>query len=146
METLLLIEIIITGLFFAVLGIKELIPKKNICAICFAVALTWIALLVLFWKKMFSDPILIALLMGQSIIGLFYLWENYVNEKWLLFRLPFLLTITTLGYLSITGSINTSLLLFLGILWLIFSFMYASKQNKKINSMVKKVIQCCKKW
>ena len=62
METLLLIEIIITGLFFAVLGIKELIPKKNICAICFAVALTWIALLVLFWKKMFSDPILIALL------------------------------------------------------------------------------------
>src|SRR3989344_3178232 len=92
--------LMITVLFFFLLLIKGIFKKwfkKEFCVICAAVSLTWITLLILSWLEIFNDKTIIALLMGMSILGIFYLVENKVKERLTLFRLPFLLSLILIG-------------------------------------------------
>lgn len=76
------LSIIILYFLFA-LGsktIKKIVGKK-ICAICVAVSLTWFSLLVLKWLGFKIDPLVIAILMGQSIVGIMYKLEEYFQKK-----------------------------------------------------------------
>ena len=61
--------------FFLLLGIKSLFKKKleKLCVICASVSLTWIFLLILYFLGKFEDLVVIALLMGGSVVGLYYL-------------------------------------------------------------------------
>lgn len=74
----------ITTLYFvfALLGkiIKKIIGKK-VCAICAAVSLTWLSLLLLWLAGFKIDPLVIAILMGQSIVGIMYQTEDYFAQK-----------------------------------------------------------------
>ncbi len=142
----------ITVLFFVFLVAKKSLEKsflknKRFCAICAAVSLTWIALLIPYWSGLFRDGILVALLLGQTILGVFYLVEKKVPEKLLVFRLPFLLTLIALGYsllVPVGGSVW--IVLFIAILWTVFILFYASKKNKVMGSFVKRMVKCCKEW
>ena len=91
-------------LFFILLVIKNFFKehRERFCVICVTVSLTWVVLLVLFWLKLFEDKIIIALLMGQSILGVYYILEGQVKEELKIFRLPFLLTLIIIGYLLLT--------------------------------------------
>ena len=144
-QSLFLIFGAITLLFFLLVGIKE-ITKNKLCAICGAVALTWIILLILFWKGIFQDTTILALLMGQSLLGIYYIWEKKVREQFLILRLPLLLTLTLLAYIFLKGIPQKEVFILIAILWIIFSFIFLTKQNKKMQTFVKKLVECCKKW
>mgnify|MGYP001598576098 CR=1 FL=1 len=79
------------------------IIKVKICAICGAVSITWIALIVLYFLGYFLDKLLIGILMGESVTGLMYLFERRVEKtkyKWLLvFKILIIIAGTAVAYL-----------------------------------------------
>ncbi len=148
MENITLILIAISTLFFILLGIKEILKKKpkKFCAICGAVVITWLTLLILYFIGLFDDRTILALLIGGSVIGIFYLWENKAKEEKLVFRLPLILTLFLLAYFVLMKEIIFESLIFIAIIWVFFLIIYSYRRNKNFNSFVKKIIECCKRW
>ena len=126
----------ITALFFILLFIKSF-TKKKFCVICVSVGLTWITLLILYFLNIFTDKLIIGILMGGTSVGLFYM----LYEKIGIFKLPFLLTLISMIYFILGGFVISTLYLIAG-LWLLFILIYLFKFNK----LAKKLIECCKKW
>src|SRR3989338_7177930 len=91
-NNLILVLIVITGLFFLFLILRNF--SKKICVICLSVSLTWVVLLSLYFLDIFTDKTLIAILMGQTSLGLFYLFYDKLS----VFKLPFILTFVSLIY------------------------------------------------
>ena len=145
MEFLFYIIAGIIGLFFVLLILKNIFKWKKFCTLCVSVSLTWITFLVLYFLKIFQDKIIIAILMGHTSLGLFYLWEKKVKEKLKIFRLPLLLTFIFIIYIILENFELNSLFLILG-LWLVFYLIYLFRNNKGFNKFTKKLIECCKKW
>lgn len=137
-------------LFILLLLVKQImfkIRQPEICTICVAVSLTWLMLLFLYWKGYFEDLIFIALLMGQSILGIFYLVERKVAKKYTLFRLPFLLTLLLMAYAILINSINfPAAWVMVALLWILLGALYFYQHNPRINILVNKIVECCKKW
>lgn len=139
--------LLITGLFFLFLTLKSIFfAKKQFCVICSAVVMTWIIFLVLYWQNLFDQPILLALLMGQSILGMFYYLDKNVPEHMTVFRLPFLLTMTIVAYMVITKQIVFSVTLFMFGLWGLFFLVFMYRKEEKLQRIVKKLVECCKQW
>ena len=150
MNEVLLALIGIVLLFILLLIIKQFLPKKikdNSCVICTAVSLTWIILLGLYYLNLFENKTFIALLMGNTVLGIFYLAEKKVKNEWKIFRLPFYFTLLTvaISVLQITKSIG-DLLLIVVILWIVFFSLHYYRGNQKLRGIVKKLIECCKNW
>lgn len=141
MEPITIVLIGITALFFLFLALKTIFNLKKFCTICLSITLTWIMLLGLYFLNIFTDKTIIAILMGQTSLGLFYLWEKKVKKEFLLFRLPLLLTFILAIY-SILESFSFNSLYFILVLWFLFFMIYLFKNNKFAN----KIIECCKKW
>lgn len=148
--TLLQILLGITSLFFLFLIARSMLSnklKENFCVICAAISISWLVLLVLLKLSYFNDKTIIALLMGQSILGVFYLAEKKAKEQYKIFRLPFLLTLTLLAYYILGPQqdiINS--VIFISILWLAFVLVFVYRNNNKINLLTKKLIECCRNW
>lgn len=138
------------GLFVIILVLKQLTKElinKEFCVLCATISLTWISLLILHWNGLFDNPSLIALLMGGSIVGIYYLVERRVKKELLLFRLPFFLTQIFVGYLLLKPSLDlwkSALLLLL--LWSLFTISYISRNSPLFQKKVKQLIECCKRW
>lgn len=133
----------IVVLFFVVLIVKSLL-KKEFCAICVAVSLSWLSFFSLYKFNLFDNVIILALLMGQSILGVFYLLEKKSAESLKLFRLPFLLSLTFVFYSSVTSSLDFSVVKLLLSLWLLFSVIFVYRKNERIKLFVDKIVACCK--
>jgi len=141
MEQITWILIGITALFFVLLTIKNIFNIKKGCAICLSVGLTWITLIILLSTGFFHDKIIIAILMGHTSLGIYYIFEKKVKERFLIFRLPYLLTSIFIIY-SILENFNINSLIFILGLWGLFFLIYIFRFNK----FMKKLIECCKKW
>ena len=135
----------ITALFFVILALKNILNLKKACAICFSVTLTWAVLLALYFLKIFNDKIIIAILMGHTSLGLYYIFERKVRKNALVFRLPLLLTFIFIIY-SILEIFSFNSLIFLIILWLIFALIYLFRSTSGFSKFVNKLIECCKRW
>ncbi len=141
---------VIIGFFIMLLILKSFLPRslqKSFCVICGAVSLTWILLLILFKNGLFANNLIIALLIGQSTVGIYYYVERKLPEKFHLFRLPFLLTLIVTGYSLIT--ISSTLIfeiLSLFSLWIVFIILYVSRNTSSLKKLVEKIIKCCRKW
>ncbi|MDP4038969.1 MAG: hypothetical protein Q8P57_00080 [Candidatus Pacearchaeota archaeon] len=150
MENILRIFLGISILFFVLLGVKELFKdklKKKFCVICLSVFLVWIFLLLLFWVGRFFDKTILALLIGMSSLGIFYLWEKNAKKKINVFRLPLLLTLILAGYSLIEGfSYITGGVIFIAVLWLLFFLIYYLGRNPKFNGFIKKLVECCRNF
>jgi len=149
METITIIILTITILFFVFLGVKEILQertKKKLCVICLSITLTWMTLLVLLYLNILNNKIIIALLLGQTTLGIFYFIEKKVKEKLKIFRLPFLLTLIIIAYSLIELTLSLSVLSLIITLWTIFILIYLFQNNRRANSFVNKLIECCKKW
>ena len=146
-------------LFFVLLlikkGIKKRIKKRGItewCVLCAAVSVTWMILLLLYFLGLFSDTIIIAILLGQTSVGIFYLLEKKVPPKATLFRLPFLLTLTLSAYAWLSlgsagaGKDLITTLFFLFLLWIGFFIVYLFREQAQFRILSKKLIECCKRW
>ncbi len=147
MDNLLLVLIVITVAFFILLGLKELFKKikREFCVICVAVFFTWIILLTLYKFGLFEDIIIISILIGETVLGIFYLLESKVNDRLKIFRLPALLTLISAAYFLLINNNNIlNPFIFLSILWIAFIFLYLHKNNSKIRGIIEKLIECCK--
>ena len=137
----------IFSIFFLILIIREFFNKKikeKICSICLAISSTWIMLLLLFWFGKFHDKTIIAVLIGQTSLGLFYLWEKNVRKKFKVFRFPLLLTFIFVAY-SVMESFNFSVFIFIAILWILFFVVYVFRR-RKLKLFFNKILECCRKW
>lgn len=140
---------LIIALFFFMLIVKSFLSVRNkekICAICLAVSLSWISLLVLYYLKKFDNPLILSLLMGMTLLGVFYTLEKSVQKNLTFFRLPFLLTLIVLGYFVLTLESIIRELLMLVVLWIIFGIVYYYRRNRGFKRFVNKVVECCRKW
>ncbi len=135
----------IVALFFILLILKNIFNWKKLCVLCVSVSLTWLGLLFLYFLKIFQEKIIIAILMGHTSLGLFYLWETNVREKFKIFRLPLLLSFIFIIYIVLENFEFNSFLVIIGF-WLIFFLSYLFRNNKKFSKFTKKLIECCKKW
>lgn len=144
---LLIILAAISGLFVILLLAKAVL-KKSFCVICGSVCGTWIGGYILWRLGLWNNPILLALLMGQSITGIYYLWERKVRERYHVFRLPFLLSLTAL-FAFLILPLNKQMFWvggFLTLLWVAFFAGYFLREKPRFRSVVRKLIECCKNW
>lgn len=136
-----------TAVLFVALLLFQAISKWKFCALCASVSLVWLVLLLLYKLEKFGNPAILALLMGQSVVGVFYLVEKKVKEKYRLFRLPFLLTLTAVFYLALDAT-RPAFLAFLipAGLWFVLFVIYISREQPRLKTAVEKIINCCKNW
>lgn len=139
--------LLVIAALFVVLLIAKSITKWNFCVICVSISVTWVALLVLYWLGSFNQPIIIAVLMGQTIVGLYYFLEKKTAERLHIFRLPLLLTLTLAAVvaLDVTTDLAYALSL-LTALWAVLSLLYFYRQSPKTKIVVDRIIACCKDW
>lgn len=138
----------VIGLFVLILIVKAFLGKigEKICAICLSFSLTWILLLIMYYLGKFENLLLIGLMVGLTILGLFYTWERKVKKQTTIFRLPLLLTLVLAGYYLLTFENLIKEAGLLAILWVLFVIFYFYRNNRKIKGFVDKVVECCKKW
>lgn len=85
MSTLIIAVISITFLYFflALTRLPWRLFKVHICVICASVALTWLVLLVFYLLGYAVDPIVLAILMGGSVVGIMYrLQDMFLKKGW----------------------------------------------------------------
>lgn len=146
MTALTLVFLVVTALFLLLLLGKEFSGRK-FCVICAGIAGAWIGMLIFYRLGGCGEPLLIALLMGQSITGVYYLLGAKLPERLAVFRLPFLLTATFLAYLLLSGWKGVSKeVVFLGLLWLGFWIIYIRRGKTKIREVFRSLIACCRDW
>ena len=116
----------------------------KICTLCVAVATSWIFLLLLYKTGFFHDQVLLALLIGQSITGVFYLVQRKVARDLRIFSLPFFLTLTVIAYFIITDfkDIFTPFG-FLFALWVISYLIFTNRNDPGKRPVVEEIVNCC---
>jgi len=136
----------IIGLFVLLLGVKSLI-RRDFCALCGAVSITWLAFLALAYSGQFENRFIIGVLMGQSVIGVFYYLNGRVSSEWKIFSLPFVLSLTFIASALLGGQVwASSALLLLGGLWVAALAVFLLRRYPRISALAKKAIECCKNW
>lgn len=138
----------VTALFILNLIVKK-IGGWKFCALCAGVTMTWLILFVFLRIGKFDDATIISLLIGGSIVGIYYLAEKHTREELHLFRLPFFLTLIAVGYELIAWKNPTELfsaLLLLLILWIISTFFYLFRNKPALRATIDKLLECCKNW
>lgn len=130
--------VIISVLFVIGLLLRSFLPR--LCAICFAVSLTWLYGLYVGW-----DVTILALLMGGSSVGFMYYLANVLPERFAVFKLPYLLTAFTVVFLVLKMEFDRSTFLILLGMWLLFGLLFIFRDTgAKI--WFRKMVECCKNW
>ncbi len=102
---------------FVVVALSRRMLEKKLgfkpCAICAAVSLTWVALLGLKFAGIEINSLLIGILMGESVVGIMYLFERKAQENGkghLLWMKAVIIVLgTLLVYLLLTYGFNMAL-------------------------------------
>ena len=135
----------ITALFALFVGLRSLFNLK-ICALCGAVSVTWIVLLVMFYAGIFSDTILLGILIGGSVVGVMYLLEQKLPERFQIFKLPFFFTLVFVVYFVIVRGFSFDVIVFSVLLWIFTIVIYAGRNTTKLKTLGRKIIECCKNF
>ena len=117
------------------------------CAVCITVSLSWMFLLVTKLVGYNVNPVLTGVLMGESIIGLYYLLERKAPVSWQIFRWPYIITMTVLTYV-ILGIISGiwSAILMLVIIWIVCGVIFAWRESVLFKKIAEQLIACCRDW
>lgn len=139
---------LVTGLFVLILIVKAVLGRKGekICAICSAFALTWIFLLILYYMGRFDNLLIIGLLVGLTVLGIYYTWERSVGKEKTIFRLPVLLTLVLVGYYLLTFENLFREIGIIVVLWVLFLALYLYGKNIGLKKFVDKIVGCCRRW
>lgn len=135
-----------TGWFLILLLFKSASGWK-FCVACVATGSTWMALLIIRAAGVSFDPLFIGILMGESIGGLYYLLEKRLDERWHVFRWPYLITATAAAYLTL-GSRESMMqtIAFIALMWLVFGIVYAARTYPTFKKIAERLIACCRDW
>jgi len=117
--------------------------KKALCAICASIALTWLLLLILYKTDAYQDTVLLSLLMGQSITGLYYLGVRRLPKSLRIFTLPFFLSLTAIFYLLITAKLVLGAFAFAAAWWLVAWLIFVWRDDPGKKRLSNAVINCC---
>lgn len=145
MENLTIIFLGISGLFLLFLVLKQFLGsrlKEKFCVICAAVVITWSSLLVLSYFRLWNDTLILALLMGETILAVYYILERKENLK--LFRLPLLLSLIWVGYSLLARKMQLESTVLILSLWLLFVIIFTFQKNKMLSGWAEKILACCK--
>ena len=119
----------------------------KICALCLAVSSTWIVLLIAYYKsEIMIDPLILGVLMGGSVVGLMYLLEKKIPEKYMIFRLAFYSTLSSWVYFALKRAIVYRATLVLLVVWIISLAIFMSRRRKGVKVWFENIISCCKNW
>lgn len=118
---------------------------SNLCAICFSVSSTWLILQVLLFKGKSIDPVIIALLMGGSIVGMLYYLGAKIKDNYQIFKFPFLVTAFAFAYAVVSQKIELKTILVIGFLWIVFGTVFIFREHR-FKNIALKLIECCKNW
>ena len=132
----------ISLIFIASLIIRNLL-NKAFCSLCVAVASVWLVLLYLYKSGRFSDGVLLALLVGQSITGIFYLTYRKLPKSLRIFSLPFFLSLTAVLYMLITADIQLAVFILLLVLWLAAWIIFTYRNDPAKKAITKILAKCC---
>ena len=135
----------ITILFTVFLMLRSLFSLK-VCALCAAVATSWIILVILFYLGIPVNSILVGILMGGSMVGVIYLLEQKLPADFIIFKLSFFLTLVTTVYFILERSVAYQGLIILASIWVLSFVIYVNRNTGKFKSMGTKIIECCKNW
>ncbi len=157
MEYLPLISIPV--IYLAVALIKPYINSKlpfNMCAICAAVSLTWLSLLVMWFMGYTVSILALGILMGMSVTGIMYksegLYKNFKIKNFWFVRLVIIIGGFYGIYFFLQNEWQIFSLIAISSLFLIIiaSFLFqgvthreALKEVKKKSSIVQKLDNCC---
>lgn len=144
--------LLITALYLLIAFIKPYLQKRipfNICSICLAVSISWLALLPSFFLGK-TEPETLAILMGMSVTGLMYKTETIFKDHQIKnFWLTRILIIVG-GFYLIHSLLNNNWNLFVFLLVLLpiiisinILFFQTEKGNKDSKSIKKRLEDCC---
>lgn len=134
-------------------AIRKIVGRK-VCAICAAVSLTWISLLVLKLAGFHIDILIIAILMGQSVVGLMVelekIFEKKKLQKFWLVRILVIIGGTLFVYWLLKEQYSLLLLLVIAsflslpvVLTVVTPKESSSKKDKKAISKLEKLMESC---
>jgi len=89
-----------TAIFLTALFIHSFGHLK-FCAVCVTIGATWLSLLIAWLFGYSVNPLLIGVLMGECVVGLYHLIEKRAPSAWQIFRWPYMVTMTVLVYLIV---------------------------------------------
>lgn len=133
--------LLISLMFIASLVFRRKSSRK-LCAICAAVALSWLILLVLYKVGSYSSGLLVGILMGQSITGFFYFGQKRLPKALRIFTLPYFLSMTAIAYFLISDNFVWPAFLFLAALWVIAWLIFINRSDPA-KKLAETVIDCC---
>jgi hypothetical protein len=138
------LTILIMALGFVVgLAVRKVFP--HLCAICFSVSSTWLILLTLLFKGEPIDPVIIAMLIGGSVVGVMYYLGGKVKDAYQVFKFPFLVTAFIFTYAVVAEKLEPKAVLLAGFLWTAFGTVFALR-DEGFKKIALKLIECCKNW
>ena len=140
------IVLLIIGLFAIALVVRQITSFK-ICALCFAVSASWLVGLADYFSKriIFDNPIVLAILMGGSAVGLMYYLSRVSPNKFSFFKFPYFITaLLLIDFVFRREATAPAVLLIVGI-WLVFFLIFIFR-NKNTKNWFQKILECCKNW
>lgn len=132
-------------LFVLFAFLREPFHKKfgfKVCAICAAVGLTWVVLLILRFSGFVVDSLLIGILMGESIVGIMYLFENKAKKRgkknllWL--KVIIIIIGTLLVYLLLVQGFSSGFIIVLIISIILATIINSILKSKKTKDVIPK--------
>jgi len=136
----------ITGFFVSVLLVKNLNKSsfKGVCALCISISFTWLALLFLYKTNRFDNQLIIGILMGQSITGLFYLAKKRLPKEFRVFTLPFFISLTVAAFV-ILENLQDFLATFIILLavWAVAFIVFVNRNDPGIKPLAENIMNCC---
>lgn len=69
-----------------------------------------------------------------------------MRKQYLVFRLPVLLSLVFVAYSLVSKNVDWNAIVFLIVLWLVFLFVFLYRTHARFQSVVEKLIACCRDW
>lgn len=120
----------------------------NVCPICIGVSATWLIILALMIYGYTIDPILPAILMGGSVVGIAYTTDKkYIDHQ---YSIIWKVTIIPVGFIAAVGVLRSSWLSVISMLvisMVLYMFMTKIKMSKneiaQVSELKEELEDCC---
>lgn len=139
--------IIMTTAFFALGIVVQSLTRLKFCAVCVAISLSWVTLLTMKLGGFAVSPTIIGILMGESVVGMYFFLEKRVPEALQLFRWPYLITATVV-VLWVAGEQRGGkrALLLLLFIWITYVLIFMFRNNIYFKKITERLLACCRDW
>ena len=140
--------LLLVGYFIAAL-IARAVALKDLCAICAAVSLTWMTLILAeLLADISTDPIVLAVLMGGSVVGSMYYLGARLPREYQIFKLPFILTLfwAVHRFLSDFSGVEFREIALLAAVWVVYALVFLLYRKPGWKEAGNRLIECCKNW